>query len=148
LIRRNETTLGPRQWARIDDAILSKAPRSRPAPDATAAAVEDPAKWVSDSERLAEQFIYTPAIGDGAGPFALTDAYQARRETDCEAASDACGSEARAIGQSGAAVADLTFRVAGFELRLVTQSGRPGTLYCERLLCAPIPVIEAPPSTT
>ncbi len=48
-----------------------------PAPDATAAAVEDPATWVRESEQLAEKFVYTGPIGDGAGPFALTDAYQA-----------------------------------------------------------------------
>lgn len=48
-----------------------------PAPDAIAAAIDDPAKWVSESEWLAEQFVYVGPIGDGAGPFALTDAYQA-----------------------------------------------------------------------
>ncbi|ATQ67840.1 MULTISPECIES: S1/P1 nuclease [Methylosinus] len=48
-----------------------------PSPDATAAAVDDPATWVKESERLAEQFVYAGPIGDGAGPFALTDAYQA-----------------------------------------------------------------------
>jgi hypothetical protein len=48
-----------------------------PAPDATAAAIDDPAVWVRESEKLAEQFVYVGPIGDGAGPFALTDAYQA-----------------------------------------------------------------------
>lgn len=48
-----------------------------PAPDATAAAIEDPAKWVSESKQLAEQFVYTGPIREGAGPFALTDAYEA-----------------------------------------------------------------------
>ncbi|TDX61903.1 S1/P1 nuclease [Methylosinus sp. sav-2] len=48
-----------------------------PSPDATAAAVEDPATWVKESEQLAEQAVYIGPIGDGAGPFALTDAYQA-----------------------------------------------------------------------
>jgi hypothetical protein len=48
-----------------------------PSPDATTAAIEDPTAWVLESERLAEQFVYAGPIGDGAGPFALTDAYQA-----------------------------------------------------------------------
>lgn len=47
-----------------------------PAPDTAAAVVEDPAIWVQESERLAEQFVYAGPIGDGAGPFALTDGYQ------------------------------------------------------------------------
>ncbi|WP_246659952.1 MULTISPECIES: hypothetical protein [Methylosinus] len=29
-----------------------------------------------ESERLAEQHVYVAPIGDGAGPFALTGAYQ------------------------------------------------------------------------
>jgi hypothetical protein len=48
-----------------------------PTPNATAAVVEDFATWVRESERLAEQHVYAGRIGDGAGPFALTDAYQA-----------------------------------------------------------------------
>lgn len=47
------------------------------APDSTAAAIDDPATWVRESEKLAEQFVYAGPIGNGAGPFALTDAYQA-----------------------------------------------------------------------
>lgn len=48
-----------------------------PAPDASASAIDDPTEWVSESEQLAEKFVYAGPIGDGAGPFALTDAYQA-----------------------------------------------------------------------
>lgn len=47
-----------------------------PAPDANSVADDDARRWASDSERLAEQFVYTPAIGDGTGPFTLDDAYQ------------------------------------------------------------------------
>jgi hypothetical protein len=48
-----------------------------PAPEATAAMADDPATWARESEQLAERFVYAEPIGDGAGPFALTDAYQA-----------------------------------------------------------------------
>jgi hypothetical protein len=48
-----------------------------PSPDTAAATVDDPTTWVRESEKLAEQFVYSGPVGDGAGPFALTDAYQA-----------------------------------------------------------------------
>jgi hypothetical protein len=62
-------------WGEPTDAETLAA--TLPAPDATAAAIEDPVKWVSESEQLAEQFVYTGPIREGAGPFALADAYQA-----------------------------------------------------------------------
>ncbi|WP_244613232.1 S1/P1 nuclease [Methylosinus sp. Ce-a6] len=54
-----------------------------PSPDATAA-IEDPVAWVRESEKLAERFVYVGPIGDGAGPFALTDAYQAEAKRIAE----------------------------------------------------------------
>ncbi|MBB4196578.1 S1/P1 nuclease [Rhodoblastus sphagnicola] len=61
-----------------------------PAPDPDRAAVDDPQVWFEESAALARAVVYTKAIGDGAGPFALDQAYQA---------------EAREIARDQAAVA-------------------------------------------
>ena len=46
-------------------------------PNAKAVAIDDQNEWANESERLAEKFVYTAAIGDGVGPFSLTEAYRA-----------------------------------------------------------------------
>jgi len=55
-----------------------------PSPDAAAATVDDPTTWVRESEKLAEQFVYSGPVGDGAGPFALTDACRAEAKRVAE----------------------------------------------------------------
>jgi len=61
-----------------------------PAPDPARAAELDPQVWFEESAALAQAVVYTKTIGDGEGPFALDEAYQA---------------EAREIARDQAAVA-------------------------------------------
>ena len=49
---------------------------SLPAADPARAARADPEIWFDESEAAAEVFAYAPPVGDGDGPFTLTDAYQ------------------------------------------------------------------------
>jgi len=65
--------LGDRGGPSDAEALASALPE----PDAKAVAIDDQSEWANESERLAEKFVYTSAIGDGAGPFSLTEAYQA-----------------------------------------------------------------------
>jgi hypothetical protein len=61
--------------AEFSDAIA--AATTLPAPEADRAAEADPHIWFEESAALAEAVVYTPEIGDGAGPFKLSGAYQA-----------------------------------------------------------------------
>jgi hypothetical protein len=47
-------------------------------PDSARAGIADPKIWIEESAALARGAVYTPAIGDGPGPFRLDDAYQAK----------------------------------------------------------------------
>jgi hypothetical protein len=49
-----------------------------PVPDPAAAAIADPRAWFKESFGLAQEAVYTPAIGDGHGPFTLDAEYQGR----------------------------------------------------------------------
>jgi hypothetical protein len=49
---------------------------SLPQPDPVRASRADPETWFDESEAAAEAFAYAPPIGDGDGPYNLTDGYQ------------------------------------------------------------------------
>jgi hypothetical protein len=66
-----DALLGDRGGA--DDAIAAAA--ALPAPDPALAGVSEPKSWFEEGARLAQQVVYTDAIGDGTGPFTLDDAY-------------------------------------------------------------------------
>lgn len=46
-----------------------------PRANAALAAIDDPTKWVQDSFLLAKKVVYTPPVGNGAGPYRLDDDY-------------------------------------------------------------------------
>jgi hypothetical protein len=52
-----------------------------PAPNPRRAAIASSRRWLTESKRLAERYVYAPPIGDGPGPYRLDAAYrrQARR---------------------------------------------------------------------
>jgi hypothetical protein len=54
------------------------AARGLPAADPDAGAVSDPALWLIESFAIAQNDVYTPLIGQGAGPFQLDNAYEER----------------------------------------------------------------------
>jgi hypothetical protein len=47
-----------------------------PAPDPTLAGITSSRRWLKESERLAERYVYAPPIGDGRGPYRLDAAYR------------------------------------------------------------------------
>lgn len=57
-----------------DEAIAASA--NLPSPDPVDAAVLDPALWTIESFALAQNDVFTPLSGVGAGPFDLTPAYE------------------------------------------------------------------------
>jgi hypothetical protein len=69
-----------------EDAIARAA--QLPAADTNLTAVADPKTWFEASFALAKQSVYTPAIGDGHGPFTLDADYQAKASeiARCQAA--------------------------------------------------------------
>jgi hypothetical protein len=52
--------------------------RTLAAAPGTDAAVLDETRWVREGFELAQREVYTPPIGDGAGPFTVTSAYRVR----------------------------------------------------------------------
>ena len=67
-----DSALGDRGNA--EDAIAAAAALAPPNP--ARAAMDDPAVWFDESAALARESVYTPAVGDGAGPFTLDQDYQ------------------------------------------------------------------------
>jgi hypothetical protein len=65
-----------------DPADAIEAAKGLPAPDPGRAEEADPQVWVDESAALARAVVYTPAVGDGAGPFTLDDAYQVEALAD------------------------------------------------------------------
>ena len=49
-----------------------------PAADPNLVGIADPKAWFDESFLLAKQSVYTPAIGDGEGPFTLDETYKAQ----------------------------------------------------------------------
>ena len=47
-----------------------------PAPDPQLAAIASPRRWLADSERVAERYVYASPIGKGRGPYRLDAAYR------------------------------------------------------------------------
>jgi hypothetical protein len=47
-----------------------------PAPDPQLAQIASPARWLKESQRIAERDVYAPPVGDGRGPYRLDAAYR------------------------------------------------------------------------
>jgi hypothetical protein len=58
---------------RAEDAIVAAA--ALPTADPTLAGVSEPKTWFEEGAQLAQQVVYTDAIGDGTGPFTVDNAY-------------------------------------------------------------------------
>jgi hypothetical protein len=58
---------------RAEDAIVAAA--ALPAADPSLATVSEPKTWFEEGAQLAQQVVYTDAIGDGTGPFTIDNAY-------------------------------------------------------------------------
>jgi hypothetical protein len=58
---------------RAEDAGVAAA--ALPAADPTLADVSEPKTWFEEGAKLAQQVVYTDAIGDGTGPFTVDNAY-------------------------------------------------------------------------
>ena len=58
-------------------SVSLSAARLLPPVDPTEAAIKDEAAWIDESFRIAQESVYKdPPIGNGTGPFALTNDYR------------------------------------------------------------------------
>jgi hypothetical protein len=76
---------------------------SLPQPDPVRASRADPEIWFDESEAAAEAFAYAPPIGDGDGPYNLTDGYRQKAIEVAHAQAGVAG--ARLAGLLNAALA-------------------------------------------
>jgi len=69
-----DEAMGPNSNPQTAIAAAAKLP-DPPRSDVT---ITDVQVWLEESFKLAKQFVYAPPIGNGTGPFHITDAYRAR----------------------------------------------------------------------
>ncbi|WP_430251381.1 hypothetical protein [Neorhizobium sp. DAR64860/K0K1] len=78
-------------------AAAAAAAAALPASDAAKAKLDDPALWMIESFVLAQNEVYTPLIGDAAGPYGLTTDYEAQAVTVARSQAALAGERLAAI---------------------------------------------------
>ena len=94
-------------------AVVSAA-AALPPTSAQDAAVADPRLWLEESSRLAQQVVYAPPIGPGAGPYMLDETYRQQARDLAQ----------RQVALAGARLANLLNAALRPSSRRASQSGR------------------------